>query len=94
MENDVLFNCCTNAEEPDWSRFDGIELGGCEMDPEEDGVVNGGIDREQAEFFCVYGHLKEGGCEAITDWHGSFEEAVGIAAELARISGHPMSIVC
>ncbi|WP_296084135.1 hypothetical protein [uncultured Agrobacterium sp.] len=94
MSPDILFNCCTGNAEPDWSLFDAIELGGCIMDTDDDGYVTGGIDRENAEFFTAYGHLKEGGCEAITDWHGSFDEAVATAQELSRISGLPLHIHC
>lgn len=94
VDNSMLFNCCTNEEAPDWSQFDALELGGCCMDPEHDGSVNGGFDRHEAEFFSVYGHHKEGSCDAITDWHGSFDEAVATAEELARVSGLPLNIVC
>ncbi|MBY3335516.1 hypothetical protein HFN99_01030 [Rhizobium laguerreae] len=91
MDNSILFNCCTEAKEPDWSRFSNLELGGC---IDDDGYTIGGIIREEAEFFTVYGRLKGDVCEAITDWHGSFDEAVCTAEELARLSGLPLEVCC
>ena len=94
MDNATLYNCCTDGVAPDWSQFDGLELGGCCMDPDHEGSVNGGYDRYEAEFFTVYAHLKEGGCEAITDCHGPFDGAVSTAEELARLSGLELLIIC
>ncbi|KQS84277.1 hypothetical protein [Rhizobium sp. Leaf383] len=85
-----LFNCCTDHATPDWTRFDGLELGGC---TDDEGYTNGGIDRKDAEFFTIYGHLKEGGVEALTDVK-DFNDAQLVLAELASISDLPTSIVC
>ena len=45
-----------------------------------------GVDDSEAEFWTVYGHLKEGGCEAITDCAtlGLLHE---VSHELSLISG-------
>ncbi|MDX0455474.1 hypothetical protein GOC72_18640 [Sinorhizobium medicae] len=94
MNNAILFNCCTDFAAPDWSQFTALELGGCRMDPDYDGSVNGGFDRYEAEFFSVYARFGDGECDAITDWHGSYDEAVSTTEELSRLSGLPLTIVC
>lgn len=94
MDKEILFNCCTNCEAPDWTQFASLELGGCREDPDEEGHINGGYDRYEAEFFTVYSRCHKGYAEAITDWHGSFDEVVSTTEELARLSGLPLEIVC
>lgn len=97
MDNSILFNCCTDHAAPNWSQYYALELGGCieaKCTVTSDTWTEGGYHRSDAEFFTVYGHLKEGGCEAITDWHGSFDEAVCTAEELARLSGLPLEVRC
>lgn len=93
MSDETLFNCCTNGVAPDWSQYDGLELGGCRFDSDE-GHVNGGLDRHEAEFFTVYGHLNEGGCEAITDIMGDFDAAERVGEKLAELSGLELQIMC
>jgi len=92
-----LFNCCTDGKAPDWSQYSGLELGGCET-VEHDGETwrDGGISRDKAEFFSVYGRLVGGECEPITDTAegATFAEAEAIAEELRRISGLPLDIRC
>ncbi len=92
----ILFNCCTDLKEPDWSTFSNLELGGC-IDAAEDGesgtMIAGGISRDEAQFFTIYGHLIEGGCEAITDCV-NFEDARHIATHLCERSGLTLDIVC
>jgi hypothetical protein len=91
-----LFNCCTALREPEWRRFSNLELGGC-IDAAEEGMdgtcIEGGKSRADAEFFTIYGHLIEGGCEAITDCE-HFDEAQRIAAHLCGLSGLTLAIVC
>ena len=92
----ILFNCCPNGQAPDWTLFDAIEIGGCINEAEEgaeDTHIIGGIEREQAEFFCVYGHLIEGGCEAITDVP-TFEGALNIATAFAAQTGFAVHVYC
>lgn len=90
-----LYNCCTNYKEPDWAEFDALELGGCctEQMGEDEECVNGGYSRDEAEFFTVYGHLREGGCEAITDVT-AYDYAVTILDHLGTVSGLPVTVYC
>lgn len=85
------YNCCTNDQEPDWTQFTNLELGGC---IEEEDCTTGGIDREEAEFFTIYGRLKEGGCEAITDVVDNVEVAISVAEEHSKRSKLPLNIFC
>lgn len=82
---DALFNCCTEAKEPDWSQFTHLELAGCvnENDDDDDETcINGNQSAEQAQFFTVYGRDKEGLAEAITDIDDA-RRALQIAAALS-----------
>lgn len=93
MQNANSYNCCTDNRAPDWSQFDALETGGCtsETDPKTGReFVNGGIPDDQAEFWTVYGRLKCGGAEAITDCK-SRADVDAIAARLAAISGLPIN---
>lgn len=94
---DQLYNCCTEGREPDWAKFDALELGGCvdafKDEETEDTCFESGYSREEAEIFTVFAHLKEGGAEAITDIPKFFAGCL-IMAELSRISGLPASVVC
>lgn len=92
----ILFNCCAGGVAPDWSQFDALEIGGCINDADEgDEETNivGGIERDQAEFFTVYGHLKTGGVEAITDVP-SYQGAENIAALFAMQTGFVIHVFC
>lgn len=86
-----LFNCWNDHSEPDWNLFSNLELGGC---VQENGRTTGGIERDKAHFFTVYGRLKDGGADAITDIPIGFNTALKVANELARIAGMKLSIVC
>ena len=85
------YNCCTNDQEPDWQTFSHLELGGC---VEEEGVTCGGIDRKEAEFFTIYGRLKEGGCEAITDVVDCVDVAIKVAETHSHRSQLPLNVFC
>lgn len=91
-----LYNCCPGALEPDWTWFSNLELGGC-VDAAEPGstdtAIEGGISRDDAHFFTIYGRLVEGGCEAITDCVG-FLDAEIIALHLCETSKLTLEIVC
>ena len=92
----VLYNCCTNNEAPDWSRFDAIEIGGCRNDAEEgaeETCICGGYMADEAEFFTIYGHLIEGGVEAITD-APTFEQAKTIATVFSGHNGLEVNVMC
>ncbi|CAM5598910.1 hypothetical protein MAUB1S_10128 [Mycolicibacterium aubagnense] len=90
-----LYNCCTNHEEPDWGQFDALELGGCRTEKMDDGeeFVEGGYKRSEAEFFTVYGHLRKGGVEAVTDIT-MYGEAVAILSHLGEATGLPVNNYC
>lgn len=67
MPNLTLYNCTENAEAPDWSLYDAVEVmplsdydGNGQVEPCED-------DEYLADIWTVYGHLRTGGAEAITD---------------------------
>jgi hypothetical protein len=81
--NDVLFICCTNHAEPDWTQFKQLFLGGC---VDDDGATIGNIAREDAEFFTVYGRKPDGEAEAIADIT-DYDLAVQVLAHLGKLSG-------
>lgn len=81
-----LFNCCTEHQEPDWSRFKTLILGGCKDDPEQPGHTLGMIPAPDAQFFTVYGQDGDGICEAITDVRDA-RLAMAVAAALAVRAG-------
>ena len=80
--NSTMFNCCTDNSPPDWSQFDGFEINCCAT---EDGFTNT-VPLSEAEFFTVYGHLRIGGVEAITDV-STRKLAHSVAQKLCDISG-------
>jgi hypothetical protein len=67
MKPPFFFNCSDQGQEPDWSRFDGIEVQGCITRQVGDATVTEPADDAPPQFWCVMGHLLEGGVEAITD---------------------------
>lgn len=87
----VLFNCCTDYAAPDWRQFNWLEIGGCITVTDEHGdtFTEGGIDHDEAEFFTVYGHLIDGGLEAITDCP-THAAAVAAAEHMRALSGLPV----
>ena len=90
--NATLYNCCTGYVAPNWSQFAWLETGGCTTETDEttgESWTNGGESDETAQFWTVYGRLKEGGCEAITDC-ATRALVDSVAAELSRISGLPI----
>ncbi|KAB2661439.1 hypothetical protein F9K91_24895 [Brucella tritici] len=90
----LLFNCCTEGKEPDWEQYDALELGGCiEEQIDGEGYTIGGIERKDATFFTVYGRLKEGGAEAITDIQKYLGACIVLAA-LSELSGLPAANHC
>lgn len=95
-ERTDLFNCCPQSAAPDWNRFTNLELSGC-IDIAEEGAaetcIEGGQCREDAHFFTIYGRLKEGGCEAITDIK-DFHAAEMIGMHLCELSGLGLDIHC
>lgn len=95
VESEELFNCWTPGQEPDWTAFDWLALGGCvtleEGEPGEH--TQGGEDRDTAQFFTVYGHIPNAGHDAITDIM-SFDRAQEIGALLASRSGLELKIEC
>jgi hypothetical protein len=66
--NKTFYNCCVDGREPDWNDFDAIEIDCCSSELSSTGSTWAErVPVHEAEFFTVFGHLKEGGCEAITD---------------------------
>jgi hypothetical protein len=92
MDNATLFNCCTDHAAPDWSQFSWLETGGCTTERDDKGNewTNGGESDDVAEFWTVYGRLKEGGCEAITDCN-TRAEVDAVALKLSELSGLPIN---
>lgn len=84
MDASKLFNCCTDCTEPDWLQFDGLEIGAC-VEIKEGGETYTEGGHMAADFFTVYGHLKAGGLEAITDTP-TFEDALVAVSVLAEMS--------
>lgn len=92
-----LFNCRTNNEPPDWSRFCRIEIRGCretfaDDEKKETWIVN--CADSEAEFWTVYGreHPSVSGieiAEAITDCP-TREAAEAAAREISALSGLPV----
>lgn len=81
--------------EPDWRIFNGLELGGCVSVAEEgtnETSIVGGMSRDEAEFFTVYGHLIAGGC-AITD-SDTLELAQSVGEHLSQLSGLTTETYC
>lgn len=92
MNPDILYNCCTNHAPPDWSLFSWLETGGCTTERNSetgDEWTNGGESDDVAEFWTVYGRLKEGGCEAITDCK-TRADVDAVAFQLSQLSGLPI----
>lgn len=94
--NSSLYNCCTKHEAPDWARFDAIEIGGCRNEADnnvDETYICGGYEAAEAEFFTVYGHLIEGGVEAITD-APTLDEASRIANLFSSRNGLKIHVMC
>ena len=95
MDKETLFNCLTDHAAPDWSVFDALEIGGCVnvSEDDEETCIEGGYSASEAEFFCIYGHLKEGGNEAITDCE-TLEQALAVAEFFDGKTGLPVNTFC
>jgi hypothetical protein len=87
--NHILFNCCPDNAEPDWSKFAFLVVGGCIEDTDNPGSIIGGQEDCDAQFWSVYAYRKDGECEAITDAY-SRQEADDIARQLSGLSRLPI----
>lgn len=85
--------------EPDWTRFEYLELLGCKI---EDGKteVTSGLDRADSAFFTVYGKAKDGGNEPILeikdhpeDHDDAYLTACIKAAQVAKMSFLPLYVL-
>ena len=87
-----LYNCCHNAEPPNWTDFDGFEVAAVTWIPEHD-CYEQVMDDEihLAELWSVYGHLHEGGVECITDCHTQ-KQAEAVAELFWRKHGDTMQV--
>jgi hypothetical protein len=80
MNNDILFNCCTNNEEPaERAHFVSLEVSGC---IDHDGSTEGLVPDDRAEFWTVYAREPDGCAYAITDC-----KTRALADEVARFLG-------
>ncbi|UXS05548.1 hypothetical protein [Agrobacterium tumefaciens] len=89
-------NCCTDLGGPNWCLSDALEINGCVDVAEEgtdDSYVVGGVVRDEAEFFTVYGHLITSGCVAITNC-STLDLAEVIAVQLSELSGLTVAVHC
>lgn len=91
MTPDILFNCCTRLQEPDWTLFKAIQVSGC-IDAGD--CIEAGQTAAAAEFFGIYGLHHSGEAEAITDTRvgADLAEAEVIAAALSARSGLPIEL--
>lgn len=105
--NDQLFNMTKDHAAPDWTNYAHLEIGGC-IDANEDPSapfsptqatdIIGGMDRDTAQFFTVYGrlHADEHGvmlAEAITDCN-TLSSAQEIAALFTGWTHLPVHLEC
>ena len=65
----LTWNCCPGTREPDWGLYDALELAGCVAGK---GWVERVEEGTTPSFYTVYGHLVDGGCEALHDWPWGF----------------------
>lgn len=83
-----LFNCCADCTEPeDWSVFNWLEIHPVIEDPESGWCEV--CQPNEASFWSVYAHLKDGGCECLTDVPTK-GEALSAMADIQRLSGLPI----
>lgn len=98
LTNSELFNCCTDNKAPDWTQYDALTVGGCisVTNGKDESWTEGGIDRNKAEFFTVYGHYRASipmGVEAITDCK-NLPAALDVANALSAMTGLPVNVEC
>lgn len=91
---DWPFNCCTGGK-LDPSRFDAWEVGGIRDMASADARERGetfmcSCAGDDAEQWTIFGHLVEGGVDAVHDGDTA-EEAVEIAEALAAATGKPFN---
>ena len=85
------YNRQPGDKEPDWSFYAQLVLVGCIEDGKE---IIGMINRNDAEFFTIYGHLFCGLCEAITDVVDDYHVAERVAKEHADRGLLPLKVCC
>jgi len=69
MNNLITWNCYHNGKEPDWALYNALELAGCvEFEKDTLGAYVERADGETPDFYTLYAHLVDGGCEAIHDF--------------------------
>lgn len=90
--NDTLYNCCPGHREPDWGQFVGLEIECCATVFADGYAWTERVPLHEAECFTVFGHLRRGGCEALTDVT-TRELAHQIAAIFSEKIGTPCMIL-
>ena len=69
MNSLITWSCCRDCKEPDWRVYDALELAGVVMrDNGTDGFYVERVEDETPQFYSLYGHLVEGGCDALHDF--------------------------
>lgn len=90
----VLYSCRPNHAPPDWSQYDDCEVlpikiyqhEGREIHENMEGHSKSEIVRD-VSYWCVFGHLREGGIDSITDTL-RYVDAVRIADHFIRTFIH------
>jgi hypothetical protein len=87
------FNCCVGGNEPDWSVYRSLFVGGCvdQSDKPDETQTVGGQSARDAQFFTVYGRTHDGLLDAITD-AATARDVLTVAGELARRSRLPVEL--
>lgn len=90
-----LFNCWSGGVSPtpeEVAAWDWLEVRGvCNVSETEDETWFETCDDADAEMWSVYGRLKVGGCECITDGpEGDQAAAIAVAEHLGRLWGLPV----
>lgn len=90
-----LFNCCTDDTAPDMTPYDFLIIGGCVnvSETDDETCIEGGQSADEAEFFTVYGHFREGGCDALGD-QDTLAEAEEAATLISALYGLRIVVEC
>lgn len=74
---------------PDWSQFVTLEIDGCIQEGADEDYVRGGMSDEDAQFWTIYGRMKETGLVVALQDCVSRAEADHVLIEMMRLSGLP-----
>jgi len=87
-----LFNCWTGGTSPapdEIAAWNWLEVRGvCHVSGDGEEACFDACDDDQADLWSVFGHLRGGGCQCITDGPaGDQDEAIAIGEHLGRLWG-------